>query len=78
MKKDKQQLLRIQSLIENDRLSADESFSELVAGDLGRVLNDYFDFKELPIVKIEKFGDRFKVEFSILASRIKSFESLPD
>ena len=78
MKKDKQQLLRVQSLIENDRLSAGGDFFGLVLNDLGRVLNDYFDFNELPVVKIEKLGDKLKVEFSILASRIKSFETLPD
>jgi hypothetical protein len=78
MKKKGGQLIRVQSILEGDRLSVGDSFSKLVINDLARVLNDYFDYLGEPIMKVEKCGDRLKVEFSIFASRIKTFESLPD
>ena len=78
MKKNKRQLIRVQSIIESDRLCAGDSFSKLIIGDLSRVLNDYFDYSGEPLMKVEKCGDRLRVEFTIFASRIKPFECLPD
>jgi hypothetical protein len=77
MKKEKKEVLRIQNILENDRMHTCDSFNELVIGDLACVLNEYFDFNAAPKLKIEKFGDRYNVEIFILASRIKNFDSLP-
>ena len=44
MKKDKNELMRLQTLIENDRLSTGDSFVELIVSDVEKLLKDYFDF----------------------------------
>lgn len=69
--------MRIQSLIENDRLSIGENFEELILNDIDKVLTDFFVYDGSPKLSIEKIGDRFKVDISILSSRIKTFGVLP-
>ena len=77
MKKEKREFMRVQSILENDRFSAGDNFVELVVADVSNLLMDYFDFSGVPKIKMEKFGDRYAVEISILASRIKNFNSVP-
>ncbi len=77
MKKEKRELMRVQSILENDRMTVGDNFIELVVADIGSLLMDYFDFAGAPRIEIEKFGDRYKVEISILASRIKNFNHIP-
>ena len=77
MKKDKAELMRVQTMIENDRMSTGDSFLELLVVDLKKLLEDYFEFRDLPKVKMEKCGDRYRIEFSIFASRVKVFEYIP-
>ena len=73
----KKEIVRVRSILENDRMNISDNFLELLSGDLSELLRDYFDFKGEPLVSIEKFGDRHKVEISILASRLKNFECVP-
>ena len=77
MKREKRDLLRVQSLIENDRINCSDNFNELVTKDVGAVLKDYFEFTDHPTLKIEKYGDRYVVNMSVLISRIRTFEYLP-
>lgn len=77
MKKEKKELMRVQSILENDRMNVGDNFIELLVADVGSLLMDYFDFSGLPKIKMEKFGDRYNVEISILASRIKNFNHVP-
>ncbi len=77
MKKNKKELMRVQSILEVDRMSAGDNFFELVLNDVGALLGEYFHYSGEPKIKIEKFGDRYKVDISILASRIKNFETIP-
>lgn len=77
MKKEKKEVLRVQAILENDRMQAGDDFIELVTSDVGGLLSDYFDFSGLPSVSIEKFGDRYRVDLSILVTRIKNFDSVP-
>ena len=77
MKRDKRELLRIQSMIENDRNNMNDNFLDLVVSDLDKLLSDYFEYGGLPTIKIEKCGDRFKVQIEIYSSRIKSFDIVP-
>ena len=76
-KKDKKEILRVQNVLENDRMGARDSYIELLKKDLSKILKDYFEFRDLPVVKIEKLSDRYRVEFSIFASRVLKFEYLP-
>ena len=77
MKKDKNGLMRIRNILESDRMSVGDDFLELVSTDLKKLLSDYFEFCGLPTVKMEKVNDKYKVDFTIFASRIKSFDYMP-
>ncbi len=77
MKKDKKEIVRMQTILESDRMKTGDSFFELVSSDVGEVLSDYFDFCGEPKIIMDKLGDRYKVEITILASRIKNFDSVP-
>lgn len=77
MRKDKRELMRAQTLIENDRISAGDNFIELLKADVDKLLKDYFDFSDSVNVNINKSGDNFKVDLSIIVKRIKAFEYIP-
>ena len=77
MKKRKHELVRIQSLIENDRLNTGEHFDELIISDLHKLLSDYFDFRDSPKMVINKFGDKFNIDISLTVKRIRNFGVLP-
>jgi len=77
MRKDKRELMRAQTLIENDRISAGDNFIELLKADVDKLLKDYFDFSDSVNVNINKSGDNFKVDLSIMVKRIKAFEYIP-
>ncbi len=76
MKKSKNQLIRLQTLIENDRISTGENFSEMLINDVDKLLRDYFDFSLSPNLTMEKSGKGYLVNISINASRIKNFASI--
>ncbi len=75
--RNKKELMRVQSVIENDRVCAVDGYLDLVISDINNLLTDYFEFNGLPQIKIDKINDRYKVSIEILASRIKSFEIIP-
>ena len=76
MNKNKKQLLRLQSLIENDRISTGDNFNQMVINDVAKLLRDYFDFKLSPNLSIEKNNDSYYVNIFINASRIKGFTNV--
>ena len=76
MKKDKNQLLRLQTLIENDRIMAGDNFGEMVISDINKLLRDYFDFSLPPALSMEKTRDGYFVNISIHATRLKSFANI--
>lgn len=77
MKKNKNELVRLQTIIENDRMSTGDDFLRLVVSDADKLLKDYFDFRLPPELQITKQGDKYKIELSVIATRIKSFASIP-
>ncbi len=77
MKKDKKELVRVQSVIENDRLNAGDNFEELLTGDLHKLLLDYFDYRGLPSIKILKSGNKLSVNVSVDADSVKPFGVVP-
>lgn len=77
MKKDKKELVRLQALLENDRMKTGDSFFELVSCDVGNVLADYFEFSGEPEIKIEKIGDKYIVNITLISTRVKNFEYVP-
>ncbi len=73
MRKEKNELVRVQSLIENDRLSLSDNFEELLIIDLNNLLKEYFDYRGMPNLKIGKIANNLNVEISLQAQSIKSF-----
>ncbi len=77
MKNQKKELVRVQSIIENDRLSVGGSFEELIGIDLIKLLSEYFDFRSSPTLKILKNGNKLNVEIALVADSIKAFGVIP-
>lgn len=77
MKKDKFELVRIQTLIENDRLNKGDDFEELIINDIHKLLIDYFEYRELPSLCITKNGNKLNVVISLQAIAIKPFSVVP-
>ena len=77
MKKERNELLRLQTMIENDRISAGDNFLQLVENDLIKLLRDYFDFSKSPELKIETLNNSYYLSFSLNVSRIKNFANIP-
>ena len=76
MSKNKNQLLRLQTLLESDRISAGDNFNDMLIVDVNKLLKDYFDFCMPPNITIEKTRDGFFVNISINASRLKKFANI--
>lgn len=74
----KSQLVRVQTLIENDRLNMGKGFMDLLLSDLSRLLFDYFDFNNAPQVEIQKNRGEYIVNISLNPVRIKRFNQLID
>lgn len=78
MKNKNQELIRVQSVIENDRLSVGNGFEELFKNDLLKLIEDYFDIYKTPEIQIQKNKDGIKVNINFLSNRIKLFNCLRD
>ncbi len=65
--------MRVQNIIENDRASACNNFTELLINDVNKILREYFDFRALPKLKIEKSNGEYLINLSINAVRVKNF-----
>ena len=70
------QLLRVQTLIEQDRLGVSDSFMDLLVSDLNKLLLDYFDFSGVLDISIQKILNEYRVNIVLHPSRINSFYSL--
>lgn len=77
MKKCNSEIVRVQAVLENDRLSESDNFIELLMGDLQKLLQEFFEYKDAPKLNIEKCGDGFEVNFSIFATHLRSFSCMP-
>ena len=75
--KSKNSLLRVETLINNDRMKNSDGFLDLLTEDLNRVLKDYFDYNGYPVVDVVKSGGVFSVNVSLTARGIRTFSSLP-
>ncbi len=77
MKKNKNDIKRINECILSDRVAVGESYCEVLSEDLDKVLKDYFDFKDLPMVSIVKQNGIFNVNVSFSAYSVKPVGFLP-
>ena len=77
MKGKKNNVIRVENLINGDRLKHSEEFSDLLTIDVNRLLRDYFDYRGAPAVEIMKNGGFFEVKIKLIAERLRAFSSLP-
>lgn len=77
MKGKKNNVIRVENLINGDRLKHSEEFSDLLTIDVNRLLRDYFDYHGEPNVEIMKNGGFFEVKITLVAERVRAFSSLP-
>ena len=72
----KNEILRINTLINNDRVSITDSFTDLFNMDINKVILDYFELSQKPKIIISKEGSELvgRVEFKV--SSIKSFRDI--
>ena len=73
----KKDLMRIQSLIENDRLSTGDNFEELIRSDIHKLLQDYFEYRGLPSVVLEKENGKLRFFVELTPSALKPFGIVP-
>ena len=76
MRKEKRELLRLQSMIENDRISVGDNFLQLIESDINKLLRDYFDFSKSPELNLEVQNNNYLFTLSLNASRIKQFANV--
>lgn len=76
MKKDKTQLIRLQTMIENSRGVSGDGFIQLVSNDLEKVLRDYFVFRTFPRLILERDGNEYVLNINLKINRVKNFTSL--
>lgn len=74
MKIKKQEILRIQNVINGDRQGPDDNFKSLLLTDLGNLLSDYFNLTHFPEIKVLKSNSGFNVEIFFIADSIKKFQ----
>ena len=77
MKAKRNSVMRMENLINNDRMKNSEGFVDLLTGDIDRVLRDYFDYKEYPTVTVYKNGNAFAVRVELTAEGVRAFSSIP-
>ena len=78
MKRKNDGLMRVENLINNDRLKNGRGFVELLTADCDRVLKDYFEYKGYPKVEISGRGNAFSVSVTVLAEGVRAFSVLPE
>ena len=77
MKKNKGEIMRAQTLIEHDRLSANDDFFEMLKRDLSILFGDYFDFRGEVDVEVCKKQGKNQLIVGINFERLKPFGILP-
>ncbi|MBE5738016.1 MAG: hypothetical protein E7348_06425 [Clostridiales bacterium] len=77
MKEKNNQLLRFQTMLENDRVVTTNNFVQLVCLDVEKVLKEYFDFRVSPQLILQKVGSEYEVKIALRAKRIKNFANIP-
>lgn len=75
--KKKKEIIRINDMIENDRLYLTDNFSVLLSKDIEEVLSDYFDGVSDIKISVEKGVGRYITAIAFNSIRIKTFNSIP-
>ncbi len=67
----------MENMINNDRMKNSVDFTELLTVDLNRVLKEYFEYGEDPIVEVYKSGNSYHLKLTLSARAVKAFSSVP-
>ncbi len=76
MLKNSKNKIRLQSLLESDRLKVNDVYFEVFKKDLTVILKDYVDLSKEPTLKITKCADGFNIELTAVATRLKKVYSV--
>ncbi len=77
MRKKNNQIERIENVISQDRFIVNENFYNLFIDDLNKLLQDYFEFSDKPIVNFYKKGNKYNLEVLLEARRMLLFGAMP-
>ncbi len=77
MKKYKSELMRVETVLNEDRLKLKDDFIKLLEADLKSLLSEYFYLNVMPQAEIIKEGKELKVNITFTCSQIKNFINLP-
>ena len=69
----KQELKRLKTVIESDRLSMTNENIGLIAHDLTSVLDDYFTLSSSPDISVTAKGCEYVIKISATATGLKAF-----
>ena len=78
MKNKSREIMRVQNVIESDRLNVGKGFTDLFVEDFSKLVQDYFEIEKQPILNIAKDKNGYKVEISFYTNRVKPFNSIVD
>ena len=76
MKKREEEITRVKSVIDNDRLNFNKDFNKLFGIDLNTLLEEYFILKNQPCVEIIKRGKDFLLVINVSIDSFKTFSSV--
>ena len=77
MKKNKNQLERIKSLINCDRVALTDDFILLIEKDLNVLFSEYFEVKSGARLMLEKGTNEYKVSVFLSVVNVKNFITVP-
>ena len=77
MRAKRHSVMRMETLINNDRMRHSDNFVDLLTGDVDNVLKDYFEYKGYPSVTVSKNGNIFSVQILLNAEGIRAFSAIP-
>ena len=72
----KNDLEKVENIINSDRLQKQDVFNELLILDINKVLGEYFELDIMPILSINKVGNRLNVSLNFTANNIKKFYNI--
>lgn len=75
--KNKNDVLRLKSIVRNDRFSAGDEFYEMVISDASKTLREYFDFKDNVSLNVTKAEGGYRVSVNFFAESVKPFTKVP-
>lgn len=73
MRKSRNQIVRVQHVVECDRVNKGDEFLSLLNSDLKKLLKEYFDFSDNVEVSLVKSNNSCVVQLSLKVFRIKNF-----